>query len=138
MVSNRAADYSAAILTVSDGVGVELANLGMLIDLFDEISVKQGLRHSWEEQASEMIVASISAILSATRSRADLAIAAKPSRSPFQARQMSTRLAACFDGQAIARARAVRKPCEHTWQPLVFDDRLMGDGDRKDVEYLDP
>ena len=55
----RVVDYNVKIRVKSDGSGVELANVKMSMNPFDEISVEEALRLKEAGKASEVIVVSI-------------------------------------------------------------------------------
>ncbi|TIW41322.1 MAG: electron transfer flavoprotein subunit beta/FixA family protein, partial [Mesorhizobium sp.] len=55
----RVADYNVKIRVKSDGSGVELANVKMSMNPFDEISVEEALRLKEAGKAEEVVVVSI-------------------------------------------------------------------------------
>src|ERR1700677_5185541 len=55
----RVIDYNVKIRVKSDGSGVELANVKMSMNPFDEIAVEEALRHKEAGKASEVVVVSI-------------------------------------------------------------------------------
>ena len=55
----RVVDYNVKIRVKSDGSGVELANVKMSMNPFDEIAVEEALRLKEKGQASEVICVSI-------------------------------------------------------------------------------
>src|SRR5262245_49437596 len=55
----RVVDYNVKIRVKSDGSGVELANVKMSMNPFDEIAVEEALRLKEKGQASEIVVVSI-------------------------------------------------------------------------------
>src|SRR5271165_1495648 len=55
----RVVDYNVKIRVKTDGSGVELANVKMSMNPFDEISVEEALRLREAGKASEVIVVSI-------------------------------------------------------------------------------
>ena len=55
----RVVDYNVKIRVKSDGSGVELANVKMSMNPFDEISVEEALRLKEAGKASEVVVVSI-------------------------------------------------------------------------------
>src|SRR6202789_1520901 len=55
----RVVDYNVKIRIKSDGSGVELANVKMSMNPFDEIAVEEALRQKEAGKASEVIVVSI-------------------------------------------------------------------------------
>src|SRR5664279_5131513 len=55
----RVVDYNVKVRVKSDGTGVELANVKMSMNPFDEIAVEEALRLREAGKASEVIVVSI-------------------------------------------------------------------------------
>ena len=55
----RVVDYNVKIRVKSDGSGVELANVKMSMNPFDEIAVEEALRLKEKGQATEIVVVSI-------------------------------------------------------------------------------
>ena len=55
----RVIDYNVKIRVKSDGSGVELANVKMSMNPFDEIAVEEALRQKEAGKASEVVVVSI-------------------------------------------------------------------------------
>ncbi len=55
----RVVDYNVKIRVKADGTGVELANVKMSMNPFDEISVEEALRLKEAGKASEVVVVSI-------------------------------------------------------------------------------
>ena len=55
----RVVDYNVKIRVKADGSGVELANVKMSMNPFDEISVEEALRLKEAGKASEVVVVSI-------------------------------------------------------------------------------
>src|SRR5277367_6613962 len=55
----RVVDYNVKIRVRSDGSGVELANVKMSMNPFDEIAVEEALRQKEAGKATEVIVVSI-------------------------------------------------------------------------------
>src|SRR5438105_2997770 len=72
----RVVDYNVKIRVKSDGSGVELANVKMSMNPFDEIAVEEALRLKERGQASEVICASIGPQQAAETIRAGLAMGA--------------------------------------------------------------
>jgi electron transfer flavoprotein beta subunit len=69
-------DYNVKIRVKSDGSGVELANIKMSMNPFDEIAVEEALRLKEAGKATEVICVSIGAQQSAETIRAGLAMGA--------------------------------------------------------------
>jgi electron transfer flavoprotein beta subunit len=55
----RVVDYNVKIRVKSDGSGVELANVKMSMNPFDEIAVEEALRLKEKGQATEIVCVSI-------------------------------------------------------------------------------
>ncbi|MFL6800052.1 MAG: electron transfer flavoprotein subunit beta/FixA family protein [Xanthobacteraceae bacterium] len=72
----RVVDYNVKIRVRSDGTGVELANVKMSMNPFDEIAVEEALRLKEKGQASEIVVVSIGAAQCAETIRTALAMGA--------------------------------------------------------------
>ena len=72
----RVVDYNVKIRLRSDGSGVELANVKMSMNPFDEIAVEEALRQKEAGKASEVIVVSIGVAQCAETLRTGLAMGA--------------------------------------------------------------
>ncbi|MGO4871486.1 MAG: electron transfer flavoprotein subunit beta/FixA family protein [Roseiarcus sp.] len=72
----RVVDYNVKIRIKSDGSGVELANVKMSMNPFDEIAVEEALRQKEAGKASEVIVVSIGPVQAAETLRTALAMGA--------------------------------------------------------------
>ena len=72
----RVVDYNVKIRVKSDGSGVELANVKMSMNPFDEIAVEEALRLKEACKASEVIVVSIGPAQAAETIRTGLAMGA--------------------------------------------------------------
>jgi len=72
----RVVDYNVKIRVKSDGSGVELANVKMSMNPFDEIAVEEALRLKEKGAASEVVVASIGPAQAAETIRTALAMGA--------------------------------------------------------------
>jgi electron transfer flavoprotein beta subunit len=72
----RVVDYNVKIRVRSDGSGVELANVKMSMNPFDEIAVEEALRQKEAGKASEVIVISIGPAQAAETLRTGLAMGA--------------------------------------------------------------
>jgi len=72
----RVVDYNVKIRIRSDGSGVELANVKMSMNPFDEIAVEEALRQKEAGKASEVVVVSIGAAQSSETLRTALAMGA--------------------------------------------------------------
>jgi electron transfer flavoprotein beta subunit len=72
----RVIDYNVKIRVKSDGSGVELANVKMSMNPFDEIALEEALRIKEQGKASEIIVVSIGPAAAAETIRTGLAMGA--------------------------------------------------------------
>ena len=72
----RVVDYNVKIRLKSDGSGVDLANVKMSMNPFDEIAVEEALRQKEAGKASEVIVVSIGPAQAAETLRTALAMGA--------------------------------------------------------------
>src|ERR1700691_3470898 len=72
----RVVDYNVKIRVRPDGSGVELANVKMSMNPFDEIAVEEALRQKEAGKASEVVVVSIGPAQAAETLRTALAMGA--------------------------------------------------------------
>src|SRR5437899_4139336 len=72
----RVVDYNVKIRVKSDGSGVELANVKMSMNPFDEIAVEEALRLKEKGQATEIVVVSIGTAQASETIRTGLAMGA--------------------------------------------------------------
>src|SRR5438128_5598576 len=72
----RVVDYNVKIRVNSDGSGVDLANVKMSMNPFDEIGVEEALRLREAGKASEVVVVSIGPAQAAETLRTGLAMGA--------------------------------------------------------------
>ena len=72
----RVVDYNVKIRVKSDGTGVELANVKMSMNPFDEIAVEEALRLKEAGKATEVVVVSIGPAQASETIRTGLAIGA--------------------------------------------------------------
>ncbi len=72
----RVVDYNVKIRVKSDGTGIDLANVKMSMNPFDEIAVEEALRLREAGKATEVIVVSIGPAQAADTIRAGLAMGA--------------------------------------------------------------
>jgi electron transfer flavoprotein beta subunit len=72
----RVVDYNVKIRVKSDGSGVELANVKMSMNPFDEIAVEEALRLKEKGQATEIVCVSIGTAQAAETIRTGLAMGA--------------------------------------------------------------
>ena len=74
--AKRAVDYNVKIRVKADGSGVELSNVKMSMNPFDEIALEEALRIKESGKAAEVIVVSIGPAQAAETIRAGLAMGA--------------------------------------------------------------
>src|SRR5476649_394606 len=72
----RVVDFNVKIRVKSDGSGVELANIKMSMNPFDEIAVEEALRLREAGKATEIVVVSIGPVQAAETIRTALAMGA--------------------------------------------------------------
>src|ERR687893_807069 len=72
----RVVDFNVKIRVKSDGPGVELVNVKMSMNPFDEIAVEEAIRLKEKGQATEIVVASIGPQQAAETIRTALAMGA--------------------------------------------------------------
>ena len=72
----RVVDYNVKIRVKPDGTGVDLANVKMSMNPFDEIAVEEALRQKEAGKAAEVIIVSIGAAQTAETIRTGLAMGA--------------------------------------------------------------
>src|SRR6202521_2408302 len=72
----RVVDYNIKIRIKSDGSGVELANVKMSMNPFDEIAVEEALRQKEAGKATEVIIVSIGPAQASETIRTGLAMGA--------------------------------------------------------------
>ena len=72
----RVVDYNVKVRVKSDGTGVELANVKMSMNPFDEIAVEEALRLKEAGKATEVVVASIGPAQASETIRTGLAMGA--------------------------------------------------------------
>ena len=59
----RVIDYNVKVRVKADGTGVDLANVKMSMNPFDEISVEQAIRMKEAGQVEEVVVVSILSLI---------------------------------------------------------------------------
>src|ERR1700710_2118798 len=72
----RVVDYNVKVRVKADGTGVELANVKMSMNPFDEIAVEEALRLKEAEKATEVIFVSMGPAQAAETIRTGLAMGA--------------------------------------------------------------
>ena len=124
----RVVDYNVKIRVRSDGSGVELANVKMSMNPFDEIAVEEALRQKEAGKASEVIVISIGAAQAAETLRTGLAMGADrgilikvdgPVEPLAVAKMLKGVIAAEQPGLVILGKQAIDDDCNQTGQMLA-------------------
>src|SRR5438270_13829904 len=72
----RVVDFNVKVRVKADGSGVELANVKMSMNPFDEIAVEEAIRLREQGKATEIVVVSIGAAQAAETIRTALAMGA--------------------------------------------------------------
>jgi electron transfer flavoprotein beta subunit len=143
----RVVDFNVKIRVKSDGSGVELANVKMSMNPFDEIAVEEALRLKEKGQASEIVCVSIGPAQAAETIRnglamgADRGILVKVDRMP-EPLAVAKILKAIIEqekpGLVIMGKQAIDDDCNQTGQMLAaltgwpqgtFASKLLIDGD---------
>ena len=124
----RVVDYNVKIRVRSDGTGVELANVKMSMNPFDEIAVEEALRQKEAGKASEVIVVSIGPAQAAETLRTGLAMGADrgvlvktdaPVEPLAVAKILKGIIAAEQPGLVILGKQAIDDDCNQTGQMLA-------------------
>ena len=124
----RVVDYNVKIRVRSDGSGVELANVKMSMNPFDEIAVEEALRQKEAGKASEVIVISIGPAQAAETLRTGLAMGADrgiliktdgPVEPLAVAKMLKSVIAAEQPGLVILGKQAIDDDCNQTGQMLA-------------------
>jgi electron transfer flavoprotein beta subunit len=114
----RVVDYNIKIRLKADGSGVELANVKMSMNPFDEIAVEEALRQKEAGKASEIVIVSIGVaqasetIRTALAMGADREILVKPTRSSSRWRSP----------RSSKRSRPPGRPASSSWASRAIDD----------------
>jgi electron transfer flavoprotein beta subunit len=143
----RVVDFNVKIRVKPDGTGVELANVKMSMNPFDEIAVEEALRLKEAGKATEVICVSIGPAQSAETIRAGLAMGAdrgilvktdQPPEPLSVAKLLKAVIAKEEPGLVILGKQAIDDDCNQTGQMLAallgwpqgtFASKLMiGDG----------
>jgi electron transfer flavoprotein beta subunit len=124
----RVVDYNVKIRVKSDGSGVELANVKMSMNPFDEIAVEEALRLKEKGQATEVVVASIGTQQASETIRTALAMGAdrgilvktdKPTEPLAVAKILKAIIAEEKPGLVILGKQAIDDDCNQTGQMLA-------------------
>jgi electron transfer flavoprotein beta subunit len=128
----RVVDYNVKIRVKSDGSGVDLANVKMSMNPFDEIAVEEALRLKEAGKATEVVLVSIGAAQSAETIRSGLAMGAdrgilvktdQPTEPLGVAKALKAVIAAEQPGLVIMGKQAIDDDMNATGQMLAA---LMG------------
>jgi electron transfer flavoprotein beta subunit len=123
----RVVDYNVKIRVRSDGSGVELANVKMSMNPFDEIAVEEALRQKEAGKATEVIVISIGPAQAAETLRTGLAMGADrgiliktdgPTEPLAVAKLLKGVIEAEQPGLVILGKQAIDDDCNQTGQML--------------------
>src|SRR5205085_2885662 len=143
----RVVDYNVKIRVKGDGSGVELANVKMSMNPFDEIAVEEALRLKEKGQATEIVVVSIGPAQAAETIRTALAMGADrgifvKTATATEPLAVAKMLKAVVDaekpGLVILGKQAIDDDCNQTGQMLAaltgwpqgtFASKLAVDGD---------
>src|SRR5712692_1391759 len=140
----RVVDYNVKIRVKSDGSGVELANVKMSMNPFDEIAVEEALRLKEKGQATEVVVVSIGPAQAGETIRTGLAMGAdrgilvKTDEPPAVAKILKAIVDEEKPGLVILGKQAIDDDCNQTGQMLAaltgwpqgtFASKLVIEGD---------
>ncbi len=149
--AKRVVDYNVKIRVKADGSGVELANVKMSMNPFDEIALEEALRLKEAGVADEVIVASVGPAQAAETIRAGLAMGADrgvliKSDTPVEPLAVAKLLKAVAleegAGLIIVGKQAIDDDCNQTgqmlaalldWPQATFASRLMIEGAKAEV-----
>ena len=147
----RVVDYNVKIRVKSDGSGVELANVKMSMNPFDEIAVEEALRLKEKGQATEVVCVSIGPAQAAETIRTGLAMGADrgilvKTDQPPEPLAVAKILTAIAEeeqpGLVIMGKQAIDDDCNQTGQMLAallgwgqgtFASKVVIDGESVDV-----
>ena len=147
----RVVDYNVKIRVKSDGSGVELANVKMSMNPFDEISVEQAIRMKEAGQATEIVAVSIGpekaqeTIRTALAMGADRGILVQVDEivEPINvAKLLKAVIAAEQPGLVIVGKQAIDDDCNQTgqmlaamlgWPQATFASKIVLDGGKATV-----
>src|SRR6187551_4090627 len=124
----RVVDYNVKVRVKSDGTGVELANVKMSMNPFDEIAVEEALRLKEAGKATEVVVVSIGPAQAAETIRTALAMGADRGilvkvDGPVEPLAVAKILKAIVDaekpGLVIMGKQAIDDDCNQTGQMLA-------------------
>src|SRR4030081_138315 len=142
----RVVDYNVKVRVKSDGTGVELANVKMSMNPFDEIAVEEALRLREAGKATEVVVVSIGPAQASETIRTGLAMGADrgilvKAEGNVEPRAVAKILKAIVDeeqpGLVILGKQAIDDDSNQTgqmlaallgWAQATFASKLEGDG----------
>jgi electron transfer flavoprotein beta subunit len=122
----RAVDYNVRVRAKPDGTGVELANLKMSMNPFDEIAVEEAVRLKEKGKATEVVVVSIGPQKAAETLRTALAMGAD--------RAILVKTGA--ETEPLAVAKILRAICESEKPRLVIAGKQAIDDDSNQVGQM--
>ena len=146
----RVVDFNVKVRVKPDGSGVDLANVKMAMNPFDEIAVEEALRLKEAGKATEVVVVSIGPAEAAETIRTGLAMGAdrgilvktdQPVEPLAVAKLLKAVVAAEEPGLVILGKQAIDDDCNQTGQMLAallgwpqgtFASKLVIDGDERD------
>ncbi len=147
----RVVDFNVKVRVKPDGSGVDLANVKMAMNPFDEIAVEEALRLKEAGKASEVVVVSIGPAQAAETIRTALAMGAdrgilvrtdQPTEPLGVAKALKAVVAAEEPGLVILGKQAIDDDCNQTgqmlaallgWPQATFASKLVVDGDTATV-----
>ena len=147
----RVVDYNVKIRVKADGSGIDLTNVKMSMNPFDEISVEQAIRMKEAGQATEILVVSIGPEKSQETLRTALAMGADrailiQTDAPLEPITVAKLLKAVVDaeqpGLVIAGKQAIDDDCNQTgqmlaallgWPQATFASKIVIDGSKASV-----
>jgi electron transfer flavoprotein beta subunit len=124
----RVVDFNVKVRVKSDGTGVELANVKMSMNPFDEIAVEEALRLKEAGKATEVVVVSIGPAQASETIRTGLAMGAdrgilvrtdQPTEPLGVAKALKAVVAAEQPGLVILGKQAIDDDCNQTGQMLA-------------------
>ena len=147
----RVVDYNVKIRVKADGSGIDLTNVKMSMNPFDEISVEQAIRMKEAGQATEILVVSIGPEKSQETLRTALAMGADrailiQTDAPLEPITVAKLLKAVVNaeqpGLVIAGKQAIDDDCNQTgqmlaallgWPQATFASKIVIDGSKASV-----
>lgn len=147
----RVVDFNVKVRVKPDGSGVDLANVKMAMNPFDEIAVEEALRLKEAGKATEVVVVSVGPAQAAETIRTGLAMGAdrgilvrtdQPTEPLGVAKALKAVVAAEQPGLVILGKQAIDDDCNQTgqmlaallgWPQATFASKLAIDGDAATV-----